>query len=212
MLHGIRENTLGKMTFFAGIAALLTSASVIIGATLLLAVGDLMDVVNSALLIPLFAFLGATMQNRSATLGRFVQWLGAAGALIRMVGALLIFARVLSYEDGVLLVSTGMGLMGIALLLYLLATRARLVRRRGYYLFSLVVGFAMALNILSFILNDAITPLLQGDVGFGDVNPLLLVVLAFAPIFLLGFPIWLLWTGRLLSRAPDYLAVQPEAA
>lgn len=200
------SSTTGKLTIIAGITAVLASLVVLTGFSsgnwLLGGLGDLMDVFNSALVIPLFLFLGEQLRLRNSALGRAIQLVGVAGALVRLVGAFLIFARLMAYDNAVLLVNAGLGLMGVALLIFLLAGRGILELGKGYHLFSLVVSFAMALNILGVFLYDAYAPLLQGEAGFADVNPLLVALLIFAPIQILGYPMWLLWTGRLLVKVP----------
>lgn len=205
-MKSIDVSTTAKSTLAAGITAVLATLALLGffgGSGFLGGIGDLMDVFNSALVIPLFIFLGQLTRSRNQGLGRAVQIGGAAGALMRLAGAFLIVSRLMAFDDAVLLVNTGMGLMGAALLFFLLAGRAQLGVGRGYYGFSLVVGLAMAVNILGVFLYDAYAPLLQGEAGFADLNPLLLALLLFAPIQILGYPIWLLWMGRLLLRSPE---------
>jgi hypothetical protein len=199
----------GKITIAAGITAVLAAVVVLTGFSsgnwLLGGLGDLMDVVNSALVVPLFVFLGALLRPYHAGMGRAVQIMGITGALVRLVGAFLIFAGMMAFDNSILLVNAGMGLMGMALMIFLLTGRGQLEVGRGYMVFSLAVGLSMAINILGVFLYDAYAPLLQGEASFADMNPLLVALLVFAPIQILGYPIWLLWTGRLLQRAPGGL-------
>lgn len=55
---------------------------------------------------------------------------------------------------------------------------------------------------MGLFLYDTYAPLLQGKASFADMNPLLLALLVFAPIQILGCPIWLLCTGRPLLKSP----------
>lgn len=205
-MKSLDVSTVAKSTLAAGITAVLATFALLGffgGSGFLGGIGDLMDVLNSILVIPLFILMGHLTRSRHQGLGRAVQTGGAAGALMRLAGAFLIFSQLMAFEDAVLLVNAGMGLMGMALLIFLLAGRAQLNLSRVYYGFSLIVGLAMAVNILGVFLYDAYAPLLQGEAGFADLNPLLLALLVFAPVQILGYPIWLLWTGRLLLKSPD---------
>jgi hypothetical protein len=205
-------STTGKTTIAAGITGVLASLALLGffgGSGILGAVGDLLDVLNSALIIPLFITLGGVTMPRGELAGRVIQISGTAGALVRMAGAFLILSSLMVFDNAVLLVNAGMGLIGIAMLTFLLANRRRLKLGTAYYVFSLVVGVAMAVNIFGVFLYDAYAPLLQGEASLADMNPLLLSLLIFAPIQILGYPIWLLWAGRLLLKAPVNFAPAP---
>jgi hypothetical protein len=202
--------TTGKLTIAAGVTAVLAMAVVLTGISsgswLLGGLGDLMDLLNSALVIPLFLYLGQLVKSSNAAVGRAVQLGAVAGALLRMVGAFLIFAGWMAFDQALVLVNGGMGLMGIALVIFLLAGRKSGAARRGYYLFSLAVTLSMAIQIGGVFLYDAYAPLLQGEASLADLNPILIALLLFAPIQLLGYPLWLLWTGRLLVHSPTTFA------
>lgn len=203
---------IGTLTIAAGIAAVLTMLVVLTGFGsgnwLLGGLGDLMDVLSSALVVPLFIFLGGPAIVQNQMLGRVVQIVGVIGAVTKLVGALLIFSGVMAYDDAVLIVNAGTGFMGIALLLALPASRRKLGLSTGAFLFTLLVGLAMAITLLGVFFNDAYMPLLQGEIGLGDMPPVLVALLVFAPVQLLGYPIWLLWLGRRLLKVPENQMVQ----
>ncbi|MFN2136523.1 MAG: hypothetical protein ACK2UK_11250 [Candidatus Promineifilaceae bacterium] len=197
--------TTAKLTIAAGITAAMTSLVVLTGfgsgSWLLGGLGDLLDVLNSLLVIPLFLALGALTGALNEPAGRFVQIMGVAGALVRMAGAFLIVSGIMAYEQAVLLVNGGAGLMGIAILLFAAVNRTRPALRSSYLIFSAMVGGVMALSLLGLLLNDQFTPLLRGEVSFAEANPLVVALLLLSPLFILGYPIWLLWTGRLLLKS-----------
>jgi hypothetical protein len=121
----------------------------------------------------------------------------------------LIFSGIMAFEKALLFVNAGMGLMGIALLLTLPAGRRLLGMRTAYFLFTLAVALGMATALLGVFLNDAYLPLLQGEIGLGELPPILVALLIFAPLQMLGYPIWLLLTGRRLMELPGIQEVQP---
>jgi hypothetical protein len=209
-------HTTGRLTIIAGIAAAMTSLFVLTGfgsgSWLLGGLGDLLDVLNSLLVIPLFLALGALNGALNEPAGRFVQIMGVAGALVRMTGAFLIVSGIMAYERAVLLVNGGAGLMGIAILLFVAVNRTRPALKSSYLIFSAMVGGVMALSLLGLLLNDQFTPLLRGEVSFAEANPLVVALLLLSPLFILGYPIWLLWTGRhLLKGALAYPDPQQAA-
>jgi len=211
-MSNIKHRTVGKLTIAAGIAAVLTMITVLTGVGsgnwLLGGLGDLMDVLSSALVVPLFIFLGGLAMAGSPILGRAVQIVGISGAVTKLTGALLIFSGIMAYEDAVPLVNAGTGLMGVALLLALPVSRRELGLGSGAFIFTLGVGLAMAVGLPGLFFNDAYAPLLQGEVGLAEMPPILVGLLIFAPLQLLGYPIWLLWFGRRLYKAPKPQAVQ----
>lgn len=214
MMFFLTQRRTGILTITGGIAAALTMVVVLTGFTsgswLLGGLGDLLDILNSALVIPLFIFLGNLVTSENNILGRTVQALGVIGALTRLTGALLILSGAIVYEEAVLLVNSGMALMGIALLIFLPVSRGKVKLGTVYLLFSLTVSLAMAISLLSVFLNKAYEPLLQGDVGLTELPPFLLGLLLCAPIQMLGYPVWLLWTGRRLLREPENEVVLPD--
>lgn len=208
--------TTGRLTIAAGIAAAMTSLVVLTGfgsgSWLLGGLGDLLDVLNSLLVIPLFLILGGLTGTLNEPFGRFVQIMGVAGALVRLAGAFLIVSQIMSYEQAVLLVNGGAGLMGIAILVFVAVNRTRPALRSSYLIFSTMVGGVMALSLLGLLMNDQFTPLLRGEVSFAEANPLVVALLVLAPLFILGYPIWLLWTGRLLLKSALGYPESQEAA
>lgn len=198
--------TVGWTTAVAGLAAVLASLALLGffgGSGLLGSAGDLLDMANSALVVPLFVLLGNLTRGRSETAGRAVQLAGVLGAIARLVGAFLIVSGLMIYDDAVLLVNAGLGLIGIAMVIFFVVNRGRPFLSRGYVIFSLVVGVVLALGLLGVFLNDVFTPLLRGEVTMAEFNPLLLLLLfTLSPIQILGYPLWLLWTGRRLLQGP----------
>jgi hypothetical protein len=197
----------GISTIAAGIAAVLAMLVVLTGLGsgnwLLGSLGDLMDVVNSALIMPLFILLGGMAMAESPLLGRVIQVLGVIGALTRLVGAFLILSGLMVIDEALLFVNAGLGFLGVALLLSLPASRRELGLGTGASLFTLVVGVGMAVTLVGAFFNDAYLPLLQGEIGLAEMPPILAALLIFAPVQLLGYPIWLLWIGRRLLQIPE---------
>ncbi len=208
--------TTGRLTIAAGITAAMTSLVVLTGfgsgSWLLGGLGDLLDVLNSLLVVPLFLALGSLTGTLDKPFGRFVQIMGVAGALVRMAGAFLIVSGIMAYEQAVLLVNGGAGLMGTAILVFVAVNRTRPAFRSSYLNFSTMVGGVMALSLLGLLLNDQFTPLLRGEVSFAETNPLVVALLVLSPLFILGYPIWLLWTGRLLLKSALEYPMSQEAA
>ena len=199
-----QNKTLSQITIAAGVVAALGSVVLLLfftGIPFFGWLGDLIGVITAVLLLPFFIGMGKITLPHSQNAGRTIQLMGVAAALLKGISASLIVTSLQPYNEAVIWENIGSTLLGIVVIIFVLANRAPLNLRRGYRWFSLLFGVAMTLNIMGIIWGDQFVQLLEGSAGFGDINPLLVVLLFTAtPMTILGFPIWLLWTGRLLWK------------
>lgn len=189
------------LTVLAGIGSL----NNIIGA-----IGDVLGLITALLIIPVLVAIGSLVMAQHRTLSFSAQILGVAGALMDFAQGGLFISGVITYEQGLPWNATARGLIGIAILIFALVNRKNPELKRFYVWLSIALGVVVATGITAITgfnpLGDEFEKLAQGG-SLAEANPLLIVLLfILAPIFVLGWPIWLMWTERLFLKGK--LAVQ----
>jgi hypothetical protein len=163
--------------------------------------GDYMGVLNAVLIIPLLIVIGRMTMSKHGPLGLSVKILGILGTVIRLVGGFLLISGILAFEQEVAWEYVGAGFIGVAILIYSVLLRNNSQVSPVYVWFSIVFAVAMTSNFIGLAFPDSLNQLLQGSMSFSDANPLLVIsIFVASPIYLLGYPIWLFWTGLTLLR------------
>ena len=201
-MNAFNNKTVGWMTIAAGMATVSISVAiaVLVGMSSLsyLAglLGDLLGPVAAVLIMPMLISIGKIVMTKHDRLGRSVQIVGVLGALIDLIQGVLFLSRIIVYEQSVVWTTIARGLIGIAALTYALLNRKEPDMKTAYVWLSIILGVIMVSSFMSLLFQDEIGAITQGNMT--EANPSLLAYVVIAgPIFLLGWPIWLLWTGRL---------------
>lgn len=204
-MQWMTDSRVGWITIAAGVVAIIVligTLGVAGGSGLIGFVGDIMVSVLSILIIPLFIRFGAILSDRGRPVGQVVQVLGVAGALIRLTSSVLLIVGVLPYERTVIGEEVGFVLVGAAILLFFSRVQQVAELSRSYVWFGIILGLAFLASLLALIMGDQLfTQIIDGTVPLSEANPLILVTLfIFTPVQLLGYPIWLIVTGRHFLR------------
>ena len=164
--------------------------------------GDTMVAVTSILIIPMFIWFGAILAKRSLSSGRLVQALGVSGALVKLATSILLIGGVLPYERTVVGEEVSNILVGVAILLYFLRFESEGQLKRSYMVLSIVLAVMFVSSLIAIIFGDrAFTEIIDGTVPLSEANPFIVLFLfAASPIQLLGYPIWLISTGRVFLK------------
>jgi hypothetical protein len=202
----LNNTTTGRITIAAGISALIGTLAMIevmvIGNSGLLS--DYMTIFTSLLSVPLMSALGKMGITKNKNLGRAVQILGVLGALIVFFGGIINVTAlngVIEYENQASWIMVGQGLIGIAIITFLMLSRNNPALKKGYLWFSMVFGIAMAMSFLGLVFREELNAILQGGLSIAESSLGLKLLLFFvSPTTILGQPIWLLWSGRLFLK------------
>ena len=202
----LNNTTTGRITITAGISALIGTLAMIevmvIGNSGLLI--DYMTIFTSLLSVPLMSALGKMGITKNKKLGRAVQILGVLGALIVFFGGIINVTAlngVIEYENQASWIMVGQGLIGIAIITFLMLSRNNPALKKGYLWFSMVFGIAMAMSFLGLVFREELNAILQGRLSIAEAGLGLKLLLFFvSPITILGQPVWYLWSGRLFLK------------
>ncbi len=201
------DNTnIGRITIVAGISSLIGTLTMIefmvAGNTGLLT--DHVSVITAILILPLLNAMGKIAMTKHKNIGRSVQILGVLGTLINFVGGIinvLALRGIIEYEHQASWIMVGGGLIGIAILTFMLLNRNNPELKKGYVWFSIVFGLGMAMSFLGLIFRDELNAIMRFEISIADSSPGLKLLLFFAsPTVILGHPIWVLWSGRQLLK------------
>jgi hypothetical protein len=196
--------TTGRVTIAAGISALIEVIAMFsFFATGNIPIGvfaDYMGALTTVLVIPLFIAIYRVVLAKHENLGRAILILIALGVLIRLIEIVLMISGVPG-EQWIFLAYASAIVLGIAVLSYGLVSRTISELSTRYRWFTIVFGISMLANIFGFIFQDEINRVVLGAISITEANPILLLVMfVFSPVYLIGYPIWLLWTGRAFSK------------
>ena len=202
----LNNTTTVRITIAAGISALIGTLAMIevmvIGNSGLLS--DYMTIFTSLLSVPLMSALGKMGITKNKNLGRAVQILGVLGALIVFFGGIINVTAlngVIEYENQASWIMVGQGLIGIAIITFLMLSRNNPALKKGYLWFSFVFGIAMAMSFLGLVFREELNAILQGGLSIAESSLGLKLLLFFvSPTTILGQPVWLLWSGRLFLK------------
>jgi hypothetical protein len=196
--------TTGRVTIAAGISALIgliamfsffATGSVDIGVF-----ADYMGALTTVLVIPLFLAIGRAVMAEHENLGFAIMILIALGILMRLIEIILMLSGIPT-EQWIFLEYASAIILGIAVLSYGLMSRKISGLSTKYGWFTIIFGISMLMNIFGFVFEGEINRVVQGAISITEANPvLLLVMFVFSPVYLIGYPIWLLWTGRAFSK------------
>jgi hypothetical protein len=204
----INTKTVGWTTIAAGLATLSIPFILAVLASggsfdnVVALFGDILGAIATILIIPMLIAIGRTVMAKHRVLGRSIQIVGVLGALSDFTHYLFIMSGILAFEQAVVWNAVGRGLIGIAVLMFALLNRRNLELKRLYVLLSILLGVIMAPGVMGGggPLDNAFETLAQGGT-LAEVNPVVVVLLfIMAPGYLLGWPIWLIWTGRLFLK------------
>ena len=149
------------------------------------------------LLIPMFLILNNVTVNEPKSSDRWVQALSVVGALIESVLSFLVLSKTITNEQALYGHVIGLGALAIAIFIF--ARNQPALRRRAIGL-SLAWAWTVAFAFIGTGMQDVADQVFAGDT-LEQANPILVILLfTMAPFFILGWPIWLLWTGRLLLK------------
>ena len=205
-MKSLNNKTIGRITIAAGISALIGTLAMIevmvIGNSGLLS--DYMTIFTSLLSVPLMSALGKIVITKNKNLGRAVQILGVLGALIVFFGGIINVTAlngVIEYENQASWIMVGQGLIGIAIITFLMLSRNNPALKKGYLWFSMVFGIAMAMSFLGLVFREELNAILQGGLSIAESSLGLKLLLFFvSPTTILGQLVWLLWSGRLFLK------------
>lgn len=205
-MNTFNNRTVGWITIAAGISALIGTLAMIefmvIGNSGLFS--DYISIFTAVLMLPLMIALGKIAMTKQENLGRGVLILGVLGALINFVGGIInviALEGIIEYYHSADWIYVGGGLVGIAILTFALLNRTNPEMKASYVWFSILFGLGACTFLLGLIVRDELNALMRFEITFAEASPFLMGMLFFgAPVFILGQPIWLLWTGRLFLK------------
>lgn len=196
----------GKITIAAGISALIGTVAMIefmvVGNSGLFS--DYMSIFTAALMVPLMIALGKIAVTKQGNLGRWVLILGVLGTLINFVGGIInviALEGVIDYDQTASWIYVGGGIVGIAVLTFAILNRNNKELKAGFRWFCIVYGMALCTFFLGLIVRDELNAFMRFEITFAETSLFLKGMLFFgSPIFILGQPVWLVWTGRLFQK------------
>jgi len=205
-MNALNNTSTGKITIAAGISALIGTLSMIefmvIGNSGLFS--DYISIFTALLMLPLMIALGRIAVNKQENLGRGVLILGVLGVLINFVGGIInviALEGVIEYYHSADWIYVGGGLVGIAILTYALLNRNNPALKASYKWFSIIFGLGACTFLLGLIVRDELNALMRFEITIAEASLFLKGMLLFgSPVFILGQPIWLVWTGRLFLK------------
>ena len=164
-----------------------------------------LSILNLALIVPLLISLSMIILNEQAILRGVFQSLVVLGAI------LLIKARIQSVigaeintvliDDTYIWESIGAALIGIAVLGYALLKPPNVGLKRGHVWMRFGGIFALIVYLGYIKFQDEYTRILVGRKGITEVNPIVvLLIVIVSLVYIVGRPLWLLWTGRTLLK------------
>lgn len=213
----------GWTSIAAGIATLSTPLAFAVSAALasfnniFAGLADFLGPFITLLTIPMLIAIGRIIMTKHEslqTLGRAIQILGVLGALIDLIQSILFLSGTLALEQSEAWTAIARGLIGIAILTYALVNYKDPELKSSYVWLSIILGLVMSpllsgLSGVGLDLQGASDAIAQGNTA--EISPIVLVLLfIMAPTYLLGWPIWLIWTGRLLLKGKLSIPEQNE--
>lgn len=205
-MNTFNNRTVGWITIAAGISALIGTLAMIefmvIGNSGLFS--DYISIFTAVLMLPLMIALGKIAMTKQENLGRGVLILGVLGALINFVGGIInviALEGIIEYYHSADWIYVGGGLVGIAILTFALLNRTNPEMKASYVWFSILFGLGACTFLLGLIVRDELNALMRFEITIAEASPFLKGMLFFgSPVFILGQPFWLLWTGRLFLK------------
>ncbi len=203
----LTNDFVGKFTIAAGIVAVIQ----IILLALMFAVatepyGPMSDVayaITPLLMLPMiFAF--RQIYPTSANLWALI--LGILGAIIATGNQVIFLLHVINLKQSILGFAFGLGLIGVAILLFSLKLQTDPAVSGGFTIFSFVMGAALAIGLIlgTFFLDD-IYGMASGAMGFSAMKPITYLILMSSAVNQLGLPVWLLLLGRMFLKGTFHL-------
>ena len=156
------------------------------------------------LIIPMLIAIGNIDMTNQKALGRSVQILGVLGALIELAQYVLVVSGILPDGQAANAHYAGAGAMAIAIIMSVLLTQKDPELRISIVWLGIIFVWASIQTLVGSGLQDEFDRLAQGG-SLEDANPFVIALLfTQAPMYLLGWPIWLIWTGRLFLKGQQF--------
>jgi len=165
----------------------------------------------AVLIIPMLIAIGSIDITQHKAAGRSTQILGVLGALIEVAQYVLVISGIVPGDQAVYAHYVGTGAMAIALLISLFLNSKNPEWRISYLWLGIVFALVIAQNIVGAGgLDEIADQLFQGG-SLAQANPVAIILFVIlVPLFLLGWPIWLIWTGRLFLKGRLSVPEQKE--
>jgi uncharacterized MAPEG superfamily protein len=197
-MKSFNSKTVGRTTVIGGICALGLSISLFTFPW----IGDFLEILAYLLIIPMFIALGNIVSPNRRILSGLITTAGVTGSLIEVIQSILFGIGLFSHEQVEPWVTFSRGLMGVALLTFVLLSLANAGLKRSYVWLGILVGLVMILSFLGLLFPDFARlgeAIFEGEAA--GANPIIVALFIIQiPLYLLGWPIWLIWTGRLFLQ------------
>jgi len=192
----------GNMTVAAGImAAVQVILLILMFAVATKPFGPMSDVAYAITPVLMLPLLFAFRQIHQVAFPGGSQWvpvLGILGVAVASINQIIFLLKVIDLKQSMFGYSVGIGLIGLAILLFSLFNRSLTEISGGFSLFSIVLGAVMALGlILGVFFLDEVYAMANGTLSFSPVTPVAFLIGLSGAVNQLGLPVWLLMLGRM---------------
>jgi len=192
----------GNMTVAAGImAAVQVILLILMFAVATKPFGPMSDVAYAITPVLMLPLLFAFRQIHQAAFPGGSQWvlvLGILGVAVASINQIIFLLKVIDLKQSMFGYSVGIGLIGLAILLFSLFNRSLPEISGGFSVFSIVLGAVMALGlILGVFFLDEVYAMANGTLSFSPLTPVALLIGLSGAVNQLGLPVWLLMLGRM---------------
>lgn len=193
---------IGRLTIAAGIVAAIQITLLALMFTVATKpYGPLSDVAYALSPVLMLPLLFAFRHIYQADFSGGSQWaivLGVLGAAIASINQVIFLLKIIDLKQSMVGYQVGLGLIGVALLLFAVFGRTNAEIPGGITIFGIVVGAAFTMSLFPgiFFLNDFYA-MSTGTLDYSTMNPLMYLMLLAAAVSQIGLPVWLILLGRL---------------
>jgi hypothetical protein len=194
---------IGKITIAAGIMAFIQITLLTLMFTVSMKPFGLMSdyayALTPILMLPLMFSLRSILQGQNGAASQWALVLSVIGAVIASVSQVIFIVNVIDLKQSMVGNGLGVGMMGIAILIYSLLGRANVDISTAFAWFGIILGAGMALGLVSgTVFLDQTYGMATRSFDMRDLNPFMYLFLLAVPVTQLGLPVWLLMLGRML--------------
>ena len=192
----------GRLTVAAGImAAVQISLLILMFAVATNPFGPMSDVAYAITPVLMLPLLLAFRQIHKVEFPGGSQWvlvLGILGIAVASINQIIFLLKVIDLKQSMFGYSAGIGLIGLAILLFSLFNRTLPEISGGFSIFSIVLGAAMTLGlVLGVFFLDEVYAMANGTLRFSPMTPITFLIGLSGAVNQLGLPVWLFMLGRM---------------
>ncbi len=197
---------IGRITLAAAISALLQIILLVLMFTvsrkLFGTASDYFYALTPLLILPFMVVFPKIMSGQNLLFSRIARLLGIIGILIASIAQIILLFKIIDLKQSIWGNLVGLGLIGIPVFIMSLHYLSSHAIPTGFNWFGIVLGIAMVIGIpAGFFFLDELHAVQNGTLVWAETSPLIYPAVLAGVITQIGFPVWLLWTARLILTA-----------